>query len=281
MEQKRKIYTNNVNRKFIARSEARLSRKVKRSFTKQIKWIVEELPSSGIVDDQTGNASVVFNEIGVRRKVTNQNEGDIDIFLNDLPGNEEIADILRDAEGRAMMKGGRQIVRDLKLSQFGISFSLKHPDAKRYLLARHTLEKLSNYRGNIHGVTKQKIRDILVVGIEEGKSYTQLAKEIKEQGKEGVFSIARAEHIAQREIGMAYSHGNRVPIDDFAIGNPNREILKRWNTVKDARVRFSHATNEADGWIPLNQVHSGTGEDKAPSNDWRCRCAETYRITDE
>ncbi len=248
-----KIIVNRVDSKFLNRNEKRLRNALKRIFDKQKDWIIDN------INDEEFDERIEF-------------------FLRNMPGVEDIADRLFSSEALSMRKGGKTIIKSLKLSDFGISFSLQHPEAKSYLRTKHTIEKLSNFRGNISGRTKTKITDILVKGIAEGKSPTELAKLIRKQGDAGVFSIARGEHIAQREIGMAYAKGNRIPIDDFAREFPDRPPEKRWNTVKDSKVRATHTTNEKDGWIPLAQNHSGTGEDQAPSQEWRCRCTETFKV---
>ena len=252
--------------KFLTRIEKRLQNRLKKIWKKQMEWIIDHFLDFWILQNSIKK---------------NQSAQEIDVVLRDMPGTTDLADELLMAEALAIKKGANSIIQALKLATFGISFTLKHPDAVRYLRTKHTLEKLSNYRGNIDGTTKSAIRDIIVKGISEGTSYTELANLIRKQGDTGVFSQARGEHIAQREMGLAYSHGNRIPIDEFARKHPDRQVHKRWNTVGGGianRVRETHTQNESDGWIPLNQMHSGTGEDKAPSAQFRCRCTETYQI---
>lgn len=113
-------------------------------------------------------------------------------------------------------------------------------------------------------------------GIDEGKSYGQIAKEIALEDP-WVFSKSRATLIAVNEVGRAYGWGNHEPA--VALQKEGYEMEKKWTTSHDEKVRRNHSQNEADGFIPLDKEFSGTGDEFAPStNEIRCRCTSTHKI---
>ena len=55
-------------------------------------------------------------------------------------------------------------------------------------------------------------------------------------------------------------------------------MMKEWQAKKDMKTRPTHAQNESDGMIPLDQPFSGTGDEYAPSQEFRCRCTSSTEI---
>lgn len=252
--------------KFQLRLEKRLKKRIKATFDLQRDWYEDNF--KWLFEDSLNFGS------------KNTLEAEIDASLDEMPYRSQIAEDLHDAAKLALLKGAHSIIQKLKLAQFGVSFDIRNDDALKFLNSKLQFE-LSNYKGNINNNTKEKIAEILNEAVMTGESYTETARKIMAQGDKGVFSLARAEHIAQREIGHAYSKGNRIPIDEFQGRYPDRLVEKKWQTVGDHKVRETHRQNERDGWKLLQERHSGTDEDMAPSTkDFRCRCVEIYRLGD-
>lgn len=208
----------------------------------------------------------------------NSPEDEIDDILLKMPGQSTFTKGLVASVKLVLDKGGKTAVAEFGLKKFGISFNLKHPGAVKYLKEKERFQ-LSDYRGTIHDTTKQGIKKILVRAAANGQSYQVTAEQIVAQGEAGVFSTKRAQLIATREIGVAYEEGNALPIRDFRNRYPDRVVMKFWQTVEDDRVTEKHRKNQDDGWIPVEQKFSGTGDDKAPGSDNpRCRCFTKYNI---
>lgn len=245
------------NGRYLRKLQKRLTKRLKCIFNKQLNWILANI-----------------QEVSIWR---NSLEKEIEFVLQEMPEKETLAKELYGQESYALHKGSKYSIKKHKLAKLGIKFEIKNSDALKFLGGKLSHE-LSNYKGTIHANTTDRISEILLAGAEKGKSSIEISKEIQAQGESGVFSVARGEHIAQREIGQAYAKGERIPINIFKAKNPDMLVRKRWNTVKDKDVRPTHTQNEEDRWIPTEQLHSGTGEDMAPSAEFRCRCVETYKI---
>ena len=174
----------------------------------------------------------------------------------------------------AMKQASDGIIRELKLSSLGFSFDI-NMDAQANLYFQQKLShELSNKDGTIHQTTIDSIVSVITDAVRTGKSYQDAANQILDLG---VFSPARAQLIAVQEIGQAYGQGQHITMQGF-ITKTGRLVEKKWSTVGDDRVRASHKANEADGWKDFSQGFSGTGEEFAPSADFRCRCTTQYRV---
>lgn len=55
-------------------------------------------------------------------------------------------------------------------------------------------------------------------------------------------------------------------------------MVKEWATSNDELVRPDHMENQEQGQIPLEDNFSGTGDEYAPSSDFRCRCTSSTEI---
>jgi predicted metal-dependent hydrolase len=249
------------NGKFLLQQEKRMQKKVHTILQKQMNWLLKELKNLP-----------AFNSIQ-----KNTIEDDIEKILSRMIGKEELVETIVFYSSVTLKKGGETSVKDLALRKFGISFTLKHPEAVKYLKKKAELQ-LSNYRGNITATTNKRVKEIIVDMVEKGRSYTDVAKEITLQGKAGVFSPARAEMIAVHEAREAYEAGRSYPIEDFLKENPDRTVEKAWNTVGDDRVTEECAANEDEGWIDFRGSFS-SGDDKPPRSDNpRCRCVTDHQI---
>lgn len=254
-----------VDGKFKRTQEKRLTKDLKAVFKKQINYLVDEL-------SKLDSANAIKKNANDFRRV--------DQIVFDLPNQKDLVRAITDRAGVALSKGGSRSVKELKLGEFGISFSVKHPEAVKYLLAKATLE-LSNYKGNITDTTKTKVLSIITTGLENGDSYSSIGQSIVAQGDAGVFSTARAELIASREMGFAYEKGRKIPVDELLGKYPDRKALKSWATVGGGsanNVTPECEANEAEGWILFSESFS-SGDNEAPRNDNpRCRCATNYKI---
>ena len=254
-----------VDGKYMLAQERRLQARLNTLLKVQMKYCVEiltDLPS--------------LREAGIQKNSASDNNY-LDEKLRSLPAVGRIAETIVAIAKPTLNKGGQKSVKELELGKFGISFSLKHPDAVDYLNTKQRL-LLSDYKGTITYTTKNNIKRIVTKGLEEGKAYTELAKDIKMQGEAGVFSRARAELIASHELGEAYNAGQKIPVDELIGKYPGIKVEKIWLTVGDDAVTPECEANGDEGWIDYNSDFS-SGDPYPPRTDHpRCRCSWSQRI---
>jgi hypothetical protein len=201
----------------------------------------------------------------------------LDDILNNIPNRERFVEEIEVVSRATMKKGGDTSVKQLALKQFGVDFSLSNQGAIQYFAAKTALE-LSDYRGNINNTTKQRVKEIVLEGLQEGRSYQETARLIREQGEHGVFSRARAELIAVHENAEAFGIGKAIPVQDFKARFPDRQVKKWWRTVNDDRVTDECQENQDASPIDFEELFpSGDKQEPRQSNP-RCRCAVTYQI---
>lgn len=254
--------------KFIGRQERRLISKLRIVWDAQLAYILDKMKKVP-----------AFRQENVISP--NALEDDIDRITNNLPWNDTMVEEILFYMRGSMEKGGNSSVKKLKLTQFGISFDLKNQKAIDFLNAKKNLE-LSNKSGNIHSTTKDAINKILLDAAKSGQSYQETAKLIMEQGEAGVFSPARAQLIATREIGVAYETGNNIPVKDFQEKYPDRPIKKWWRTVGDDKVtpecQENQDVSDDSGGLELDAFFP-SGDLTAPrAGNPRCRCHTEYEI---
>lgn len=162
----------------------------------------------------------------------------------------------------------------LKDYQSWLVFNVDSSSAVRYLRNMQNLH-LSQRDGSIAKTTEKEILTILADWVKSGKSYTQIWKEIQATDP-FVFSRERAKLIAIQETGQAYGWSSFEPAKEMQ--RQGYVMEKIWATSKDWRVRETHRENEAQGYIPLENIWQATGDMYAPSKDFRCRCTSTTRI---
>jgi hypothetical protein len=248
------------NGRFLLTQEKRLKTKVFTILSNQKKWVVEELEK--------------------RNVQTNSIDSEVDDFLGGMPYGEDLVAAIVAYGSYSMLRGGKEIVKNQKLGEFGISFDLKHPDAIKYMKEKTDFQ-LSNRKGTIDYTTKQRIGEILTDGISTGKSYQDMAKQITQQGQAGVFSRARAEMIAIREIGEAYEYGKYASMQEFLAKNPDRQAQKWWITAGDDKVTDECMANSEASPMPFNQAFPYSGGDQMMAPRYghpRCRCNTQYEI---
>ena len=257
-----------INGKFKVVSAARMQRKLQRSFKKQISWLVDRSQSLSFFNDKS--------VVRILQRKTTQDE--IRKMLDDLPENDIIADAVASGGQTAYLKGAKTAVQQFSMAKVGIDLALINPDAIDYLNAKKTLH-LSDYKGSISRTTKRAILKILTGAAESGQSYQDTAKQIMQQGDEGVFSYFRAQMIATNEIGHAYGEGNHEMVDIYKQ-ETGAIIEKCWLTVNDDQVTDECMANQDMGWIGFDE-HFDSGDSIAPrSSNPRCRCDCGYRHVD-
>lgn len=247
---------------WLMRTEKRMIKKVEGIFKKQQKWLLEE----------SQRLSFLQNSI----------EQEVDDLVDELPYKRELADEIVVFMKSSMTRGGKSIVRRLKMKErFGIGFDILNPKATEFLQNKEDFE-LSNFAGNIDHTTKKLLKKVLIDAHDKGQSYNVTAKKIQELSTKGVFSRARAQLIAVRETGVAYEEGNAQVMNDFRVKFPTREVEKEWVTVNDGRVTPSHTKNQEMGWIHYNMEFVGTNDQHAPAEkNPRCRCFTAYNILEK
>lgn len=114
---------------------------------------------------------------------------------------------------------------------------------------------LSQRDGSISKTTNDEVRKLITDGVDAGKSYGMIAREIQDTDP-WVFSKSRATLIAVQEVGQAYGFGNWQPVLDMM--ETGLEFEKLWVTSHDPKVRESHNDNEAQGWIPATEDWQAT-----------------------
>lgn len=254
--------------KFLDRMEKRMTGKVARRLKQQRKYVVDEMASLPFFD----------NAKGVKRFETKTMYDDIDNFVDGIPYNTELVDDIVAVARPSYRKGVDRGITELDLGQYGITFDLVNDEAVRYLEDIKVLN-LSDFKGSISRQTKDKIRKILIESAETGRSYTETAKLIEEQGEAGVFSRSRAELIAVNQVGHAFGQGNMDIVDGF-ISETGSIVQKAWQTVGDDRVTPECQENQDIGWIGFNEAFP-SGDEQAPrASNPRCRCVTTFQVVD-
>lgn len=170
--------------------------------------------------------------------------------------------------------GADAAIRDYTLA---IAFDVANPRAVQYL--RDYGARLIT---RIDDVTKARIRDIVAAGVENGDSYSKVAKAIRTEftsfSKPPIRPAARhirsrAELVAITEAGNSYQAGNYQAVAQAQ--DTGLQFEKTWITVGDKRVSSGCRANADEGYIPLDQDH--TSGHAHPVRFPGCRCFEGYR----
>lgn len=253
---------------FLRKQELRLEKKVSARFNRQMRWILAEVEKM-----------VYFQESkGVHRYVTKTIREDVDAILENLPENEPLVEAIVETANDTYKRGARDVHAQLKMEGYGVSFNLVNPYAVEYLQKLKDLQ-LSNFKGAIQRETKSRIQKLLVDAIEEGTSYSEVARKIRAQGEAGVFSRARSELIAVNQVGQAYGAGNDQMVRQFNFAS-SVFTQKYWQTVEDSRVTEECMDNEKAGWLGMDESFK-SGDKFAPrKTNPRCRCVTRYRVVD-
>lgn len=138
-------------------------------------------------------------------------------------------------------------------------------------------EMLGNSTLSITQTTKEHIGEVITKGLQEWKSYNEVAQDIINQTEKWILSPARAQLIAVRELGDAYENGRRTTLEKHMQTTGDRAEKIR-DTVNDSRVTPQCRANQDKWWILFNEKFP-SGDDQAPRNaNVRCRCTTSYRL---
>jgi hypothetical protein len=170
-------------------------------------------------------------------------KGFVDDFWNTI--REEVPDYLFINLKRVIKKGASEPIK--RYSQYlpegySIRFDIDASPASKYIRDMRSLH-LSDKQGSIGKTTKDELKRIIADGVEQGLSYSAVAKQIRETDP-FVFSKSRAELIAVNEIGRAYGFGTHEPAR-VLVEDEGYVMEKKWITSQDDKVRKAHKENEA------------------------------------
>jgi hypothetical protein len=154
------------------------------------------------------------------------------------------------------------------------SFDLS-TDVIQALMAERAADRITG----INSTTRDIVRDILIDGVEQRRSYSDVARTLRQRFEEfrGPANQRhirdRAELIAITEIGQAYVDGQLASVQGLI--DAGIEMEKAWLTVGDDRVSDGCEENQGAGWIAFDEDFP-SGDD-APLRFPGCRCAVQMR----
>ena len=161
----------------------------------------------------------------------------------------------------ALVVGAKVASDDLGIA---LRFDLKNPRAEAFM-REHGADLVTK----INETTRDELKTLLSEAIDEGWSYTQTAKAIRDEF-EG-FSRERAKTVAVTESAFAYEGGQRQMA--AALVDAGLEIEKSW--LAEDTCCDDCAANADQGWIPEDEDFDG-GVDGPPQHP-KCRCASLTR----
>lgn len=128
----------------------------------------------------------------------------------------------------------------------------------------------------INNTTRNRIRRIIRIGIEEGLSYREIASRLTLLGK--IHSIKRAKNIAWTETHTTANKGS------LEMAREVKMKFKEWLSAKDERTRHDHRLANGqrveidEPFIVMGENLQFPGDpDGSPENVIRCRCTMIYR----
>jgi len=142
------------------------------------------------------------------------------------------------------------------------------------------------WKGKIDQNTKERVKDTLMDGFEDGKNPREIKQDLAESFED--MKSSRAETIAQNEMGAASSRGKQEVMDD-AKSVQKKSWLHPWGLKPAARKQHEFMENRTRKEpIPVNQDFtmsdgtSGQGPHMMndPSHDVWCHCA-SLPVTDQ
>jgi len=187
----------------------------------------------------------------------------------------EFVETLKRANAKALKAGGEAGMTTLNL---GVSFEVSHPVAIEWL-EEHAAKMVAE----IDETTRSDIARIVNNGLKTGESYDKVARNIKNKfddfavRKPQLHIQSRAHLVAVTESANAYEEGTWQASKQLqAEGIPMEHA---WHTVGDERVTDECLSNEADGWIDIDEEFSSS--DLHPPRFPGCRCSSLSRVKEE
>jgi hypothetical protein len=176
--------------------------------------------------------------------------------------------------------GGLTTGYDDLAGDFGIEGGFKiKPDRAASWARDHAATKVRR----IDRATETTIRDMIAKGIDEGTSYSEMARKISKrfnefaEGRPQHHIRSRAELVAVQENAMAYEAGQASLVADIeAVGIRMEKSLEG---PLDDRTSAICRDALALGWIPMDAAFPG-GEMTAPLHV-ACRHSTAYRVAED
>lgn len=136
--------------------------------------------------------------------------------------------------------------------------------------------RVTKLSGAVTETTAQQIRDVVAQARLDGVGVQELARRIRDDVFASQIATARATTIARTETVGALNEGAWVKARAGGVFR-----AKQWVSQGDGRVRDSHRTAAAQGWIPIDEPHSNgllyPHEPSAPAAEViQCRCTEKF-----
>lgn len=169
-------------------------------------------------------------------------DDELDDFVDGIAS--EIPEYLVDVLPRVMNDAAREPIKQFSEflpAKYALSFDVESGTAAKYLRELEDL-MLSQKDGSVSKTTRDELRRIMADGVEAGFSYGEIAKQV-EDADPFVFSASRARTIAANEVGRAYGWANHEP-SRFLTEEEGYEMMKKWRTSNDDKVRETHMENE-------------------------------------
>ena len=236
----------------------RLEKNVAKWFSWQGRLVAKKLPS----------LKKYFQESAVS-DIDSILDGAFKTTIND--GERFIVDGLRDG----VEAGWDDLADELSMQK---AFALDDPKATAW-----AKERAAEAVTEVNDTTKETIRNMVSKGIEEGKDYDTVARQISKRfeefavGKPQAHIQSRAHLVAINENSIAYEHGQRELVDE--ITDTGIDMAKSWATVGDNNVSDGCQRNAGDNWIKSDAAFSSG--DQNPPRFPGCRCSSRYRVARE
>lgn len=172
---------------------------------------------------------------------------------------------------------GSKIAEESVTSSVGMDTSFSQYDVGAYAeLERTAAQRVSG----IDEVTRARIKEIIMTGYEERKTYSQIAKEIKDEFAEFAAPSPlkhirnRAELVAVTELRDAHEASQEKMIQHFS--DAGYQMEKSWlSTDDESRCEICQGNTEAK-WIDASSTFP-SGHVRTPAHPG-CRCRTVYRV---
>lgn len=257
----------------LARSQDRLAAAMRAAFRAQGKLVLKRLAALKAVWPEPATESVRLREGSVPDW-----EAWFDEAIEET--RERFTGPLRRFVPGALAAGAGDLIGDMKID---LAFNLDNPHAVAYL-GGPDLKFADDLFDGLSEVSKDDVRRIIQQGVDEGKSYQQVAQQLREKYDsyhDGLIRAEspqehirdRAELIATTTMGDAYEAGTKAVAE--TLKDAGLEMEKSWLTVGDDRVDAACEDNQNAGWIPFDDGFP-SGALRPPDHP-ACRCTALYR----
>ncbi len=172
---------------------------------------------------------------------------------------------------------GAKIAEESVRSSVGVETSFDKYDVQAYA----ELERIAAQRvSGINETTRARIKEIIMKGYEEKKTYAQIARDIKNEFEtfakpSPLLHVRnRAELVAITELRDAHESSQRAQVQ--GLMDRGYQMEKSWMSTADERRCDICRSNAEAGWIGADDIFPG-GMSQAPGHPG-CRCRAIYRV---